>query len=135
MHLWKNNGDLCWVCSVDPTFLIQFMSLYLINTNQKKIFTSVRESSRCLRNKSRNFGRPSFLPGPEASILGGAVRFLIKGGQLQAMLVIIIRRIYFCFDFAEVHGGGTSSCSTSDIWRGCKQLSWSKFISCKIIKD
>jgi len=41
----------------------------------------------------------------------------------------------FVFDFVDVHGGGTSSCSTSGIWRGCKQLFWSKFISfsfCKI---
>jgi len=28
----------------------------------------------------------------------------------------------FVFYFADVHGGGTSSCSTSGIWRGCKQL-------------
>jgi len=25
------------------------------------------------------------------------------------------------FHFADVRGGGTSSCYTSDIWRGCKQ--------------
>jgi len=34
----------------------------------------------------------------------------------------------FVFDFADARGGGTSLCSISGIWRGCKQLFWSKFI-------
>jgi len=51
------------------------------------------------------------------------------------MSFIIHRHDLFVFDFADVHGDGTSSCSTSVIWRGYKQLFWSKFIFfsfCKI---
>jgi len=29
-------------------------------------------------------------------------------------------RAYLYLIFADVHGGGTSSCSTSGIWSGCK---------------
>jgi len=42
--------------------------------------------------------------------------------------------ILFVFDSVDAHWGGTSGCSTSGIWRGCKQLFWSIFFSfCKTI--